>query len=179
METFFFFRFWTLKIFGNIGSTGERGPAADFSRGGGRERVPSADFLSAWRSRVNPRLALSLDRPVERECQARISLGLAVESKSAPGTLSRPPGREKSAAGPLSPVEPILALQGERCQARISLGVAVERTSVLGTLSPCRTVKGSIHAYKEQRRGWSSFSTAGSEQIGGWHFFPLVATFQT
>ena len=50
---------------------------------------------------------------------------------------------------------------------------------MLGPVSPCRTVKGSIHAYREQRRGRPSFSTAGSEQTGGWHFFPLVATFET
>ena len=70
METFFFFRVWTLKIFGNIGRTGGKWPSADFCGRG---------------------------------------------------------GREKSVPGPLSPVEPLLALQGESGQARISVGVAVER----------------------------------------------------
>ena len=92
----------------NIGSTGERGPAADFSRPGGRERVPGADLLSTATSRENPRLALSLDRAVEGECQARIYSRPPGREKSALGTLSRPPPREKSAAGPLSPVEPML-----------------------------------------------------------------------
>ena len=84
METFFFFRVWTLKIFGNIGRTGGKWASADLCGRGGRERGPGADFCGRG-------------------------------------------GREKSVPGPLSPVEPLLALQGESGQARISVGVAVER----------------------------------------------------
>ena len=96
----------------NIGSTGERGPAADFSRPPRREKSALGTFPL-----VEPMLALqgregqpriSLDRAVERECQARIFSRPPPREKSALGTLSRPPPREKSAAGPLSPVEPML-----------------------------------------------------------------------
>ena len=72
----------------NIGSTGERGLAADFSRLAGRERVPGADLLStatsreirAWhslstgRSRESARRGFTLDRQAERNPRLALSL---------------------------------------------------------------------------------------------------------
>ena len=92
----------------NVGSTGERGPAADFSRPGGRERVPGADLLSTATSR-EIRAWHSLSTGRSRESATRgSSLDRHLERNPRLATLSRPPPRDKSAAGPLSPVEPML-----------------------------------------------------------------------
>ena len=83
-----------------------------FSRPPRREKsalgtFPPVEPMLALQGREG-RARISLDRAVERECQARIFSRPPPREKSALGTLSRPPRREKSAAGPLSPVEPML-----------------------------------------------------------------------
>ena len=86
---------------------GEEGQARIFSRPPRPEKSALGHFPP-----VEPMLALqgregqpriSLDRAVERECQPRISLDRHAPEKSALGTLSRPPRREKSALGHSSP----------------------------------------------------------------------------
>ena len=101
----------------NIGSTGERGPAADFSRPGGRERVPGADLLSTatsreirawhslstatsreirawhslsrWRSRESARRGFSLDRHAQRN--PRLALSLDRHADRNPRSPTLPP----------------------------------------------------------------------------------------
>ena len=154
----------------NIGSTKERGPAADFSRPGGRERVPGADLLStatsreirAWhslsyrqywlyRGKGQPRI--SLDRAVERECQARI-LALDRGERASRGFLSTGRSRESARRG--SSLDrhlernPRLALSLDRHAQRnprlaLSLDRHAQRKSALGTLSrPPRPEKSAL-----------------------------------
>ena len=105
----------------NIGSTGERGPAADFSRPGGRERVPGADLLSTARPR-EIRAWHSLSTAMPREIRAWHSLSTATPTeirawplspcranvgstgeRGPAADFSRPPRREKSALTHSSP----------------------------------------------------------------------------
>ena len=156
----------------NIGSTGERGPAADFSRPPRREK--SALGTLSRPPRPEKSALGTLSRPPRPE-------------KSALGTLSRPPRREKSALGTFPPVEPILgqprisldrAVERE-CQARIFSRPPPREKSALGTLSRGggrERVPGAdllSTATSREIRAWHSLSTATPREIRAHPLFPL------
>ena len=175
---------------------GEEWPSADFSRRGGREKIrawPSLPCRANIGSTGGKWQSADFSRPPGREkirawpCSPCRAIARSTGETPAVGAVFRTYAGGKVALSPLvAPVQTLKnfynfskSLQGRDWSlasfSRRSIGMRL----VLGPVSPCRTVKGSILAYREQRRGRPSLSTAGSEQTGGWHFFPLVATFDT